>query len=338
MGELAGQVFMKTTFTLLNHFWTTGLFIGGWVFKESGELHGKIAEFRENSRCDAMPKSGCQDFGLARGMYGELRVKEGRRFVMQRHFSLHAVLWLAWLNVTCAAPAQFVKPTIIVAFGDSTTAERGDTKVYATILQEELRNVRVMNAGVGGNTTEMARKRFEKDVLESHPQIAIIQFGINDAAVDVWRTPPATTARVSLKRYEENLRFFVQTLKSHRTRVVMMTPTPLRWTPKLLEMYGKFPYQPDEVNGFNALMMPYCDAVRRVARTESVEFLDMQQAFVEGARDLGVSVDVLLSDGMHPNDKGHRVEAELILDQVCRLKGLQENADLLHNLKRKEKP
>jgi lysophospholipase L1-like esterase len=79
-------------------------------------------------------------------------------------------------------------------------------------------------------------------------------------------------------------------------------------------------------------------AVRRVARAESVEFLDMQQAFAEGARKLGVSVDVLLSDGMHLHDKGHRVEAELLLDQVRRLKGLQENADLLHNSKRNDKP
>jgi lysophospholipase L1-like esterase len=103
-------------------------------------------------------------------------------------------------------------------------------------------------------------------------------------------------------------------------------------------MYGKLPYHPDDVDGFNALMIPYCEAVRRVALEERVEFLDMQQAFAEGARKLGVSVDVLLSDGMHPNDKGHRVEAELLLDQVRRFKGLRENADLLYNLKRNDKP
>ena len=257
---------------------------------------------------------------------------------MKQNFGLNAALWVGWLNIIYAAPAPVAEPTTIVAFGDSTTAERAATKVYTTILQEELQNVRVLNAGVRGNTTEMARKRFEKDVLENQPQIAIIQFGINDAAVDVWKTPPATTPRVSLERYEENLRFFVQALKLHHTRVVMMTPNSIRWTPKLRELYGKLPYHIDDVDGFNALMIPYCEAVRRVALEESVEFLDMQQAFAEGARKRGVSVDVLLSDGMHPNDKGHLVEAELLLDQVRRLKGLQENADLLYNLKRNDKP
>ncbi|MFZ4766685.1 MAG: SGNH/GDSL hydrolase family protein, partial [Roseimicrobium sp.] len=100
--------------------------------------------------------------------------------------SLITALLLALFH---AAAASATEPVTIVAFGDSTTAVRGSTKVYASILQEELRNVRVVNAGVGGNTTEMARKRFEKDVLSHQPRIAILQFGIDDSAVDVWKTP-----------------------------------------------------------------------------------------------------------------------------------------------------
>jgi len=113
-----------------------------------------------------------------------------------------------------------------VTFGDSTTAVRGSTKIYSAILQDELRNIRIINAGVGGNTTDMGRKRFEQDVLTHQPQVAIIQFGINDAAVDVWRNPPATAPRVLLERYEANLRNFIQTLKSKDTHVVLMTANP----------------------------------------------------------------------------------------------------------------
>jgi lysophospholipase L1-like esterase len=258
------------------------------------------------------------------------RVSVVRLLEMKRNLILYAVSWVGCFNIIHAAPAPFAETMTVVAFGDSTTARRGATKVYATILQEELQNVRVINAGVGGNTTEMARNRFEIDVLRNQPQIAIIQFGINDAAVDVWKTPPATTPRVSLERYEEHLRFFAQTLKAYRTRVVMMTPTPIRWTAKLREMYGKPPYRPEVEDGFNTLMTPYCEAVRRIAREESVEFLDMQQGFVEGARKLGVTVDALLADGMHPNDKGHRIEADLLLGHVFALKNPPENANAHH--------
>jgi len=82
-----------------------------------------------------------------------------------------AALLLATLSVTESAEAA--DPVTIVAFGASTTAVRGSTRIYAAILQEELRNVRIINARVGGNTTEMARKRFEQDVLAHHPQIVI---------------------------------------------------------------------------------------------------------------------------------------------------------------------
>lgn len=105
-----------------------------------------------------------------------------------------------------------------MVFGDSTTAKRGELKIYAGILQQELPrkslSVRVVNGGVGGNNTQHARARFEKDVLDQSPGIVVIQFGSNDAAVDVWKDPPATKSRVSIENYGENLRHFVRTLKA----------------------------------------------------------------------------------------------------------------------------
>jgi len=223
---------------------------------------------------------------------------------------------LAWLQAT-DLPA--VAPVTVVTFGDSTTALRGATKVYSSVLQEELQNVRVINSGLGGNTTEMARKRFYSDVLMHRPQVAIIQFGINDAAVDVWKSPPATEPRVSLDRYEANLRHFAQALKAKNALVVIMTSNPLRWTPKLKEMYGKPPYQPGRPEGFNAPLELYCKAARKVAREEGAELLDMQQVFVEEAQKRGVTVDSFLSDGMHPNDEGHRIEADCLRDCIVAL-------------------
>ena len=235
-----------------------------------------------------------------------------------KHILTHlTALLLATLLVTESAKAA--DPVTIVAFGASTTAARGSTRIYAAILQDELRNVRIINAGVGGNTTEMARKRFEQDVLAHHPQIVIIQLGINDAAIDVWKKPPATEPRVSLERYEANLRHFIQTLKSKDAQVVLMTPNPLRWTPKLKELYGQPPYKPDEEGGFNGVLTRYCEVARRVAREEGAEMIDVQQAFVDHAKKRGVTVDSLLSDGMHPNDDGHRIEADLLRERILAL-------------------
>lgn len=198
-------------------------------------------------------------------------------------------------------------PVTIVAFGDSTTAPRGTIAVYPVILQEELRQVKVINAGVPGNTTTMARQRFESDVLAKNPEVVILQFGINDSAVDVWKQPAATGARVSLDTYEANLRYFVQTLKGRKIAVVLMTPNPLRWTAKLKEMYGRAPYLPDQPDGFNVTLNPYAEKVRRIAVEENVTLVDVPPAMGARAAEMKGTMDQLLADGMHPNDKGHRV-------------------------------
>jgi len=205
------------------------------------------------------------------------------------------------------------EPMKIVAFGDSTTAARGALAVYAKLLQDELPArgvpVEVVNAGVGGNSTEAARARLEKDVLGRSPVLVIIQFGINDSAIDVWKG--ATTARVPMSRYEENLRHFVQTLKARKAQVILMTPNPMTWTDTLKKMYGKPPYDPEDPDGFNLLLKDYAAVVRKIAQDESLPLVDVYRLF----KDYGNVSDLLL-DGMHPNEKGHRLIADALLKQI----------------------
>jgi len=219
-------------------------------------------------------------------------------------------------------------PLTIVAFGDSTTAPRATIrKVYAQRVQEELNRrgvaAEVVNAGVGGNTTAQARRRFEKDVLAKQPDLVIIQFGINDSVVDVWRKPPATRSRVPVDRYETNLRYFIHTLRSRGAKVILMTPNPLRWTKKLKTMYGKPPYDPRDPNGFNVTLTPYAEVVRKVAREAGVALIDVFAEFTAYGRVGNQTVDDLLLDGMHPNDKGHAIIAGLLTGKTLeRVKAL----------------
>jgi lysophospholipase L1-like esterase len=215
------------------------------------------------------------------------------------------------------SPASQQRPLTIVAFGDSITAPRGKLRVYPTLLEEELtargRKVRVVNAGVGGNTTEQAKVRFETDVLAHKPDVAVVFFGANDAAVDVWKTPPATGPRVARERYEANLRQFCRRLKSHGAKTILVAPSPFRFTPKLKEMYGRPPYRPDDPDGFNVLLVEYAETVRRVAREEGAALADAYAAFQAYGRQPGRSVDNLLADGMHPNAAGQLLLADLLL-------------------------
>ena len=222
---------------------------------------------------------------------------------------------LAFMGMTALLPAQ-----TIITFGDSTTAPRGETVIYSKLLGEELlfdgKPVKVLNAGIGGNTTRMAKGRFEKDVLGAKPDVVVIQFGINDSAVDVWAKVPATKPRVELDQYRANLTSMVQTLKQRGARVVLMTSNSMTWTPILQKMYGRPPYLPENPDGMNVVLRDYAKAVREIAKAEGTGLVDVYEDFQQYAAKPRKNPKVLCKDGMHPDDLGHRMIAEGLITQL----------------------
>lgn len=229
-----------------------------------------------------------------------------------------AVLNAAELPIYKAPVLPPPKPGGIVMFGDSTTATRAGAvqKVYAQRVNEALQSIGssmgVHNAGIGGNTTTQALARLGKDVLAHKPRVVVIQFGINDSCVDVWKTPPATEPRVPLATYEANLRALIADVRKAGAKPILMTTNPIRWTPKLKDLYGKPPYRPDAVDGFEQPMLPrYNDTVRKLAAELNVPLIDVRAAY-----DKAESIDDLLLDGMHPNDRGHQLVAEMLVPVI----------------------
>ncbi|HEX2834676.1 MAG TPA: arylesterase [Thermoanaerobaculia bacterium] len=121
-----------------------------------------------------------------------------------------AGLWLVW-------PSGRVKNrdsrgTTLIAFGDSLTAGYGAGEGedfpsrLAALLHRE-----VLNAGVSGDTTEMALARLENDVLARDPKLVIVGLGGNDFLQSV---PLATT--------EANLRSIVRRIQQRGAMVILL--------------------------------------------------------------------------------------------------------------------
>jgi len=237
------------------------------------------------------------------------------------HFHAAALALLIFTTLAPAGPGTRPEPLRIVAFGDSTTAPREALVIYAERLAHDLPargiDVEVANAGIPSNTTEDARKRFQVDVIDRKPALVILQFGINDAAVDVWKDPPATSPRVDRERFKENLAFFLRELAERDIRAILMTPNPTRWAPKTRELYGRPPYGPEDPDGFNVLLRGYAGAAREIAAALNTPLVDVYAAFQDYGSVPGQSADDLLLDGMHPNEAGHALVAGLLLEAIA---------------------
>ena len=224
--------------------------------------------------------------------------------------------------LAAAAPETNNAECTVVAFGTSTTARRtGVQDVYADLLRKELPqkgvSVRVVNQGVPGNRTTDAVQRFETDVRAFRPDVVILLFGINDSAVDVWRN--ATKPRVPLETYRTNLTKMVRTLKADGASPILVTPQPMCWTEKLKGLYAgpphhdQSPYDAADPLGFNATLVDYVQVVREVAEQEKTVLVDLHRQFMDYHHVEGQDLSDLLLDGMHPNDKGHRMIADALM-------------------------
>lgn len=190
-------------------------------------------------------------------------------------------------QVESSAPAP--KPAddrpAIVAFGDSLTAGHGSgaDQNYPLLLQRELDRrglrYRVVNAGVGGDTTSGGIERVGT-VLQLKPAMVILEFGGNDGL----RGLPVATTR-------DNLDELIATLRRSGTQVVLAGMT-------LPPNYG-----PDYIRRFEQI---YKD----LAAKHDVPLIPF---FLDG---IGGHSEYMQADGIHPNAEGNRKVAALVMKTI----------------------
>lgn len=198
----------------------------------------------------------------------------------------------------------------ILFFGASTVAFRKNIVVASQLFAEKFPQHQIINKGVPGNHTDMGRERFERDVLAEHPDLLIFSFGINDAAIDVYKQ--MTTPRVTLERYRENLRYFIREIRAAGGEALFFTPQPMVMTENLKTYYGGEPYTS---KGFNFMLDIFLDAARDVMKEEGVGFADINALFRKITGNDEKKLLELLPDGMHPSSAGQ----ELIFQELCRV-------------------
>jgi len=198
-----------------------------------------------------------------------------------------AVLLLFALIAAVPAEAAGAKsvPLKIVAFGDSlTSGHRLPSKdAYPSVLQARLKaaglSATVANHGVSGDTTTRALRRLD-DALAEHPQIMILELGVNDGL----RGVPVPVVKANLEK-------IITAAQAQHIEVVLcaMEALPLQgwqYTIAFHQMYED------------------------LAATYGVTLIPFLMNGVLG------NPDLISDDGVHPNAAGARYIAETVFEYV----------------------
>jgi acyl-CoA thioesterase I len=198
-----------------------------------------------------------------------------------------ALLKVKWpmnrtVNIVChghSVPAGYFRTPKVDTFN-----------AYPHLLHKELKNrfphavINVIVTSIGGESSDKGAKRFEKDVLSHNPDIITIDYGLNDR-------------RIGLEKAKKSWTAMLEAAKAKGIKVILLTPTG--------DMSAKLDKQNDPLN-------QHAEQIRNLAKQHGVALADSLAAFKAYTANKGQLAD-LMSQGNHPNRKGHDlVEEELI--------------------------
>ncbi len=225
---------------------------------------------------------------------------------------------LAFAFLALQALPAMAEEIRIVTLGDSITkGVRGGVKAeetFSALLEKTMRQnglqVAVKNVGIGGERTDQALKRLDRDVVSQQPQFVTIMYGTNDSWVDTGKTE----SRITAEAYEVNLREIVKRLQTAQIQPVLMTEP----------MFGEANPKNGAGEEANVRITRYMERCRVVAKELSVPLVD-HFAHWAAAQKRGKKLQDWTTDGCHPNPSGHAEMAHRIAQLMLPL--LQRRAD-----------
>lgn len=178
-----------------------------------------------------------------------------------------------------------------------------DLAINCTITNSE-KTKKVVNAGVGGNTTSDLLKRVDKDVLAKNPDLVIMMVGTNDML--------NSKKMIDYNEYTSNLETLIKKIKSNGSELILMSPIPADSTYLFMrhdrDLFNEAPNQKIDKVG---------SIVKTLALENKVHFYDLNAEFK--ALNLPQhNQDMLIKneknsrrkDGVHPTALGYRFIAQ----------------------------
>lgn len=186
------------------------------------------------------------------------------------------------VNIVChghSVPAGYFRTPVVDTFN-----------AYPHLLHRGLKErfpyavVNVIVTAIGGENSESGAKRFERDVVALRPDVVTIDYGLNDRGI-------------GLPRAQDTWKAMIAQAKAAGVRVILLTPTP--------DMAAHLDDPADPLN-------QHAEQIRRLARDNGVALVDSLARFQDRVH-AGEPLESFMSQGNHPNRKGHEIVAAELL-------------------------
>lgn len=186
----------------------------------------------------------------------------------------------------------------VVAIGDSITAYgnfNGYLTMWDTFLAQHCPDLdipKIINAGIGGQTSEDLVARFQSDVVDKKPDLVTISVGIND----VWSRLGASHDEAVLAAYKQNVTTMVDMAQAAGIEVILLSPTII--------------VEDVDSDGNRRLAM-YVEAEKQIAQAKNCAVVDLHRMFLTALqkKPSGEEATWLTTDGVHMKPLGYAIMA-----------------------------
>jgi acyl-CoA thioesterase-1 len=193
---------------------------------------------------------------------------------------------------------------------------------YVALLQNRLKGT-IHNTAKFGNTLIKGIGRLRHDIVKDNPDIVLIEYGGNDCDYN-WNEiadhPESLhEPKTNFNQFEKQLKETVEFLKTNKIMPILMTLPPLN-----ADRYLKWVSKNNPLAEINILKWlgsvtriywwqeRYSSTIIRVAEATKTRWIDIRGAFLQYP-DFN---KFLCLDGIHPNQDGHKIIADKIIDFI----------------------
>lgn len=187
------------------------------------------------------------------------------------------------INIVChghSVPAGYFRTPVVDTFN-----------AYPHLIHQALKEryptavINVIVTAIGGEASEAGAARFERDVLALKPDLVLIDYSLNDRGLGL---PRAKAAWKSM----------IEKAQAQKVKVLLLTPTG--------DLSAKLDDPADPLSR-------HAEQIRSLAKEYHCGLVDSYARFAQYVRS-GHKLQNLMSQGNHPNRKGHDLVVESVLE------------------------